>query len=356
MSSHDIGVATDSAGCPRPMTFRALTEEDRQQLPPKEQWIAKGEYTKDCLLVALRYATERGWHVFPVPPGTKKSYKSAQYSDGRRWGATKDRDQISQDFTHWPNAGIGIPTGEDNKIWVTEADTPKGHGVDGIAAMKALEEKHGPLPATLQAISPSGSIHWYWRWPDNGTVIANSSSAIAKGVDIRGEGGMVVAPPTVKPDVGAYRWLNNNPVADAPDWLVRAAVAASSAGGERQSDERRSGGHQSGEPQAPIEVIATAMAVVPNDRNWDGWNNAGMAIYRATGGSDEGFRIFDAWSQKWSGYDATYTQERWDAYDKSPPDSIGAGSIYRWARRTSVGTSKRQSTLSPRRPSALRIS
>jgi putative DNA primase/helicase len=301
------------------MTFRPLTEEDRQQLPPEDQWISAGEYTKDCLLIALRYATERGWHVFPVPPGTKKSHKKADYSGGRNWGMTNDPAEIRRDFTRWPDAGIGIPTGADNKIWVTEADTPKGHGVDGIAAMKALEEKHGPLPATLQAISPSGSVHWYWRWPGNGTVIANSSSAIAKGVDVRGEGGMVVAPPTTRPDVGVYRWLNDNPIAEAPDWLVRAAVEASNS--------------ESGEPQAPIEMIAVAMAVVPNEEpNWEWWNKVGMAIFRATGGSDEGLKIFDAWSRKCAAaYDEGDTEEKWGKYDTSPPNQIGAGSIYRWA-------------------------
>lgn len=324
MSSQDN---TDNASLGS-LIFRPLTEEER--------WF----FTKDCLLLALRYATERGWHVFPVPPGSKKSHKSAEYSNGRNWGMTNDPAEIRRDFRHWPLAGIGIPTGADNKIWVTEADTPKGHGVDGISAMKALEEKHGPLPTTLQAISPSGSIHWYWRWPDNGTVIANSSSAIAKGVDVRGEGGMVVAPPTVKPDVGRYRWLNNNPIADAPDWLVKAAVEASNnESGERQSDERQSGERQSGEPQAPIEMIALAMAVIPNDElNWEWWNKVGMAIFRATGGSDEGFRIFNTWSRKCAAaYDEGDTKEKWGKYSTSEPDRIGAGSIYRWANEAHPG-------------------
>ena len=108
---------------------------------------------------ALFYVALFDWVVFPVPPGTKKSYKSAKYSGGRRWGATNDPSIIERDFRRWPRANIGIPTGLENGFWVLEADTKKGHAVDGIASLRALERKYGRLPKTLMAISPSGSLH-----------------------------------------------------------------------------------------------------------------------------------------------------------------------------------------------------
>src|SRR6266496_3009296 len=91
-----------------------------------------------CKDARLAYAVEHGWTSFPVPPGTKKSSKSAAYSGGSRWGATKDPDEIKRDSAHWPDAGVGIPTGIDNKIFVVEADTPEGRDVNGIANLKAL--------------------------------------------------------------------------------------------------------------------------------------------------------------------------------------------------------------------------
>src|SRR5262249_39962135 len=64
--------------------------------------------------------------------------------------------------------------------------------------------------------------------------------------------------------------------------------------------------------------------------DWHNWNRLGMAIWRATGGSEEGFVIFDAWSQKnASKYNAKATRARWEHYSHSPPDSISFGSI-RW--------------------------
>jgi hypothetical protein len=118
---------------------------------------------------ALSYAA-RGWHVFPAPPGEKKSYKSATFSGGRAWGATTNEKQIRRDFTRWPNANVGIATGPKSKIFVVDVDTPKGHGVDGIAALKTLERAHGRLPSTLMAESPSGSLHYYFNYPADVTI------------------------------------------------------------------------------------------------------------------------------------------------------------------------------------------
>ena len=176
------------------------------------------------LIAALHYAAGNGWDVFPVPPGTKKSHKDAEHSGGRKWGKTKDLTEIQDDFTHWPEAGVGIPTGVDNGIFVVEADTKAGHGVDGLASIAALEATYGPLPSTLMAASPSGSIHRYFKHPGAGIKVKNSASEIAPAVDVRGDGGMVVAPPTVRPGVGAYRWLNDRPIAEPPQWLLELVI------------------------------------------------------------------------------------------------------------------------------------
>lgn len=175
---------------------------------------------KRNLELALAYAA-KGWKVFPAPPGSKKSYKSEKRSGGRKWGMTSDADEIRADFTRWSNAGIGIPTGAVNGIVVVETDTVEGHGIDGAASLAQLETKHGALPETLQAISPSGSVHRYFKHPGAGAKIKNSASELGAGIDVKGDGGMVIAPPTVRPGVGVYRWINRNPIAEPPAWLVK---------------------------------------------------------------------------------------------------------------------------------------
>ena len=124
---------------------------------------AEAEVIKPMAMAALEYAA-KDWWVFPAPPGEKKSHKSEKIS-GTKWGMTKDPEEIKKDFRRWRDANVAIVTGAKSGIFVIEADTPKGHGVDGLTSIKNLEAEHGPLPDTLMAISPSGSIHRYYRHP-----------------------------------------------------------------------------------------------------------------------------------------------------------------------------------------------
>jgi hypothetical protein len=147
-----------------------------------------------CLQAALDYAA-RGWSIFPVPVGTKKSHWKAKPGEAR-WGATKDAGKIRRAFAQWPNANVGLPTDAANGFWVLDADTLEGHGKDGIGALAALVAEHGPLPDTLRAESPTGSQHWYFQHPKGAPVPLRTGWR--EGIDIKGEGGMVLAPPSVK--------------------------------------------------------------------------------------------------------------------------------------------------------------
>jgi P4 family phage/plasmid primase-like protien len=89
--------------------------------------------------------------------------------------------------------------------------------------------------------------------------------------------------------------------------------------------------HVPGEPQADETLIASALAAIPNGQepaDWESWNNIGMALYAATGGSAGGYRMFDLWSARHEQYDEKRTQARWKHYANSPPNAIGAGSIF----------------------------
>jgi Bifunctional DNA primase/polymerase, N-terminal/AAA domain/Primase C terminal 2 (PriCT-2) len=284
-----------------------------------------------CLPAALAYAA-KNWRVFPAPPGTKKSYKSARYSGGSNWGASQDPATLRHDFTKWPDANVAIPTGADNGIFVVETDTKAGgHREDGAASLQALINQHGPLPKTLQAVSPSGSDHFYFEYPE-GQTIRNSASKLAPGIDVRGEGGMVIVPPGARDGVGAYRWISNIAPAKAPAWLLRRLAeleGSGDGGGKREPNANLMG---------PIEMIEAALAVIPNeDAPWESpegisWNRVGMAVYAASSGSDEGEILFDKWSRKSEAkYNGENTARKWRAYHSSPPNQIGFGSLVHWA-------------------------
>lgn len=170
---------------------------------------------------ALEYASY-GWHVFPIAPGTRKAHKSAAHSGGSRWGATTDPDEIERDWSRWPDANVGICTGPESNIFVIDVDSARGHGVDGFAGLHRLITSHDSLPATNEGQTPTDGRHYYFAWPHD-MEIRNSAGRVAPGIDVRGEGGMVIAPPSIKPGVGRYLWLNPPPLFEpvpAPEWLL----------------------------------------------------------------------------------------------------------------------------------------
>jgi hypothetical protein len=283
---------------------------------------------------ALLYGELFGWVVFPAPPGSKKSYKSAKYSNGHRWGATNKPAVIQRDFKRWPKANLGIPTGVENGFWVLEADTPEGHDVDGIASLRALERKHGRLPKTLMAISPSGSLHYYFRWPKGELIVCNSASVVAPGVDVRGEGGMVLALPSVKEGVGRYRFLNwGTAGAYAPKWLldlvIRKPVKEATAGASLRSYD----------PNVDVDMIKFALSVIQQVCAASGrwpytvWFEIGCALHFELG--DEGFAIFDAWSRVSPTYNAARCAAKWRECAKINTFTIGT--IFYYAELASPG-------------------
>jgi Bifunctional DNA primase/polymerase, N-terminal/Primase C terminal 2 (PriCT-2) len=287
-----------------------------------------------CLAAGLAYA-EFGWTVFPADIITKHPHKAGKYSNGKRWGATKVPAEIKRDFKKWPNAAICIPCGIENGIFVVEADTKEGHDVDGIANLQTLINANSPLPETRMARSPSGSIHYYFTYPDKG-LVRNSAGILAPGVDVRGEGGMVVAPPSIKPGVGQYEWLNKAGFKHAPPWLITLVT-------EKPTK------YVPGDPSAPLSKIAEALDILSNDersqwqivdddgvvlkeyKGYDGWIAIALAVYRATSGSDEGFELFDRWCRKNTvEYKTRKTLEHiwYTRFPSCPPIKIGVGSLF----------------------------
>jgi hypothetical protein len=219
----------------------------------------------------------------------------------------------------------GPPCHRLNGFFVVEADTPQGHNVDGLSALSSLEQQHGKLPATLMAISPTGSLHHYFNHPGDVKIV---SRALVSGVDCKGDGGMVIAPPSVRVDVGSYVWANDLPIADAPPWLLELVTLDDTFKERGTADELTADG----------TLVNAAVEVIPNDNvDWDDWNKIGLAIFAATSGNDAGFATFDAWSRKSNKYNAKDTENKWHAFHTSPPDRIGAGTLLYLAEQASPG-------------------
>ncbi|MEW8563754.1 MAG: bifunctional DNA primase/polymerase [Candidatus Thiodiazotropha sp.] len=178
------------------------------------------KYQKEMLNAALHYA-DRGWAVLPV----SRSKKPIN-SNGSR-GASTDKSQISAWWQEYPNAQIGITTGEVSGIWVVDVDMKNGK--DGL---KALQQRFGPQfeldEETLIQKTPTGGFHFIFAW-DDARVVHNAQDAL-DGVDIRGDGGFIMVAPSsfnVDGEWIAYQW--NDPSFQpltAPSWAWELAASA----------------------------------------------------------------------------------------------------------------------------------
>lgn len=174
------------------------------------------------LAAALDYAA-RGWRVIPIPNGLKHPNRP-----GWQDAATTDADLITQWWGEHPDHGIGIATGAASGIWVLDVDV--GPGKDGADTLADLEATYGPLPDTVEAITGTGGRHIYFAWPDDGRDIRNDQAGrLGPGLDIRGTGGQVLAPPTIHPNGQPYEWELSSPAepAQAPGWLLELLTAPS---------------------------------------------------------------------------------------------------------------------------------
>lgn len=188
------------------------------------------------LISALEYA-DVGWRVLPLygvlPVDATAQFvcecakganchspgKHPRISDWTRLATTNEQ-QIRQWWSDYPLSNIGIATGADSKIVVLDID-PKSGGVD---SMNRIVAEHGQLPPTLVVQTGSGGWHYYFKHPGGrlGNVQGSGTvaSPIGAGLDFRGDGGMVVAPPSLHVTGGAYRWVSRSTLLEMPQWLL----------------------------------------------------------------------------------------------------------------------------------------
>lgn len=163
--------------------------------------------------IALGYLA-LGWSPIPVRPRAKRALVPWLEFQQRHPREAEIRDW----FRRWPEAGVAIVTGEISGLVVLDVDPAHG----GEESLQQLQARFGPLPATVEAETGGGGRHLYFRHP--GGVVRNRVG-LAPGIDLRAEGGYVVAPPSLHPNGKPYAWRDGHDPgqrapASMPGWLV----------------------------------------------------------------------------------------------------------------------------------------
>ena len=164
----------------------------------------------DMMQAGLSYIAQ-GFKVFPVKPD-KKPLTAHGLKD-----AAQTQSGVHEYWTRWPDAGIALVT---DGLMVLDFDAKNG----GFESKAAIEAKYGLLPRTRTHRTGGGGEHWIYRNP-NGIDVRNTVTfAGYMGVDLRANGGYIVAPPSPHESGTRYEILDDSEIAPAPAWLVELAT------------------------------------------------------------------------------------------------------------------------------------
>jgi Bifunctional DNA primase/polymerase, N-terminal len=180
----------------------------------------------NATLTAALDLARRGYRVFPVGLD-----KTPLIKNGHN-GATTDKQQI---YKWWGKEGCGVAVATGNGLMVIDLDVKKGK--DGITSLAELEAANSALPRTPRVCTPTRGQHLWLRVNQK---IQCSVGRVGHGIDIRGDGGYVVVPPTHVDHtdktgahiVGDYTWITSLDECDippAPQWLIDKALDKSTA-------------------------------------------------------------------------------------------------------------------------------
>jgi hypothetical protein len=222
-------------------------------------------------------AVDRGWSVVPLhsvqggrcscgDPSCPAPGKHARIRWKQRMRQAAGPELVRRWWRRWPDANVGVVTGGVSGFVVLDID-PRNGGGDALAV---LEGVHGLVPHTVESLTGGGGQHLYFRHPG----IPVPCRPIAPGLDVKGDGGLVVSPPSTHVSGRPYVWERGcapeeTVLADLPWWI--GAMAGDSAPKSREGIPTRTGvpirteGERS---QFAALWAALGIALLPGDQTY----------------------------------------------------------------------------------------
>jgi hypothetical protein len=196
-----------------------------------------------------------GLPIFPCRPDNKRPLTENGFYD-----ATTDREQIRKWWGEFPRALIGVRTGAASGFFVIDLDGVEHGGPCGLAAWDKLTASHA-APPTRRHETPRGGIHLFFRY-DPQRPVTNRRGDLPEGIDVRGDGGYVVFPPSRLADGRAWRVPENcetDEIAVAPEWLYALIV-------EKPAAQPRQSANGDGDGAYAEAALANELAAVTGAR------------------------------------------------------------------------------------------
>lgn len=229
--------------------------------------------------------------------------------------ATAQIEKIESWWRTFPNAIPAFPAGEKSGISVIDLDVKNGkNGVAEYARLGFDLEDAGVLVQTA-----SGGYHLYFEHMGG---VRNSQDKIAPGIDVRGEGGYVIAPGAIVED-DVYRLVSGE--IDIMKMIGPAFPLTLIQGARSRRHDCETGDD--------IDQVRSALGYIDSHCSHDHWVHILMALNHFTGGSSEGLELALQWSSSYPGFDPEEVKEKWWSFDPKKSDGITAATIFTQARR-----------------------
>ncbi|NJA88064.1 hypothetical protein HCX48_02355 [Rhodocyclus tenuis] len=290
------------------------------------------ERNKAVCAAALEYA-RMGFHVFPLhgikddgscacgTPDCKDAGKHPFVKRGLK-EATRDEQRIKDWFglNALDPRNVGIVTGEISGITVIDVDIADGKG--GAESWHEATKEHGE-PQTLMAQTGSGGMHVFFKY---NSALKTASNVLGKGVDVRNNGGYIVAAPSRHRSGGSYSWQNwDEKLADLPEHLSR-----------RKETRGRKPKSESSSTKYTIEQVRGMLEVVPADER-DLWRNVGIILGRQFNRTDAAWEVYQDWankagSKKGRNHDAIMTEAFYELSQQDSESNLTIGTIVKAAQ------------------------
>lgn len=270
---------------------------------------------RSALNFAQRYI-RLGWHVLPLDPGTKKPLGRLVRNGFH--DATNDADTAMRWWAQAPDAGIGIALRKSGLVAV-DID-PRNGGIDTIDQLEAI---HGPIVSDVLALTGGGGEHRVF----SAQLVEGLPGTLGPGVDLKADGYIAVEP-TLHPSGRRYGWDAESDPLDGivpstlPSWIrnlgrTQSAIAptsipAPSINPQRAQDARK------------------ALQEIPSNSR-DDWVKVGAAIHNEMP-TQEGFSLWDAWSQTSPKYDPQDQMRVWRSFQRKGLAGLGLNTVFAMAQ------------------------
>lgn len=260
---------------------------------------------KSLMQAAIDYAN-KGYFIFPLKPKDKAPLTRNGFKD-----ASNDPKKIKEWWTQHPDANIGMPTGSINRFFVVDVDGKK-------------PENFPHFDKDITVVTGRGQ-HYYVTLPEDINIKSCSGINELK-IDVRGDGGYVVVPPSIHANGKSYKFVEEFILSECTSEIL----AFISQSNKNENAKKRKLIGDVSLLANDMDLLTSALDAIPNDLSYDDWIRVSAAYKAGVGGKIEYYPAFERWALRWFENTPEIVRRKWDSIKDA---EAGAATIFYEAKK-----------------------